>query len=79
MVVEFTTAFPSHTFPEVYEMPAQMFFVYYSKIPTAMAIDRIQYVESHLLAKARQWADNKTNHKVEREYKRLQKLAEGKS
>jgi hypothetical protein len=79
MVVEFCTAFPSHTFPQVYEMPAQMFFVFYSKIPTALAIHRIQYVESHLLAKARQWADKSNTHKVEREYTRIKKLAEGQS
>jgi len=63
---------------DVYEMPAQIFFTFYGKIGNALALDRVHYVESHLLAKAKQWADKKNQHKVDMEYKRIKKLAEGK-
>jgi predicted metal-dependent hydrolase len=78
MVVEFITAFPSHSFIQIYEMPAQIFFTYYKKIPTSMAIKRVEYIEAQLLAEAKKWADKNNKHKVDREYNKLIKIAEGK-
>lgn len=77
MIVEFLQVFSAHKITDVYDMPAQMFFVYYRKVGTAFAIQRIHYVESHLMAKAKQWADKSTKHKVDMEYNKIKKLAEG--
>lgn len=79
MIVEFITAYPSHSIIQIYEMPSQMFFTYYKKITTTMAIKRVEYIEAQLLAEAKKWADKGNKHKVDREYNKLIKIAEGKN
>lgn len=75
MIVQFLAAFPGHTIEEVLNMPAPLFFVFYDKIDAMFAIARTQYVEGHLLAKARQYASKAEALRVEREYKKIVRLA----
>lgn len=76
MITTFIQAFPAYRIEDVIEMDSALFFTFYEKIDSVFAIRRIQYVESHLLAKARQYATKSEAFKVETEYRKIHKLAE---
>lgn len=77
MVVQFISAYPAHTLAQIYDMPSQVFFLYYKKIPALQAIQRVQHIESEMFSEAKKWADKGNKHKIDREYNKLLKLAEG--
>lgn len=76
MVSEFVNAF-GMTIPEVFEMKSQMFFIFYKYITNVTAVNMIHQIDSLNLAKSMQYADSKSKHKIDRQYKKVRKIAEG--
>jgi hypothetical protein len=76
MVAEFVTEYHM-TFQQVYDMPSQMFFIYYREVPAIRAQRIVDSMKANELVAAMQWSDDRNKRKVEREIKKIENISEG--
>lgn len=77
MIAEFAHYYHM-SIPEIFQMPAQMFFIFYRQIVRLAAGNMVNDINALTLAKAIQYAEAKDKAKVEREFKKIVKISQGK-
>lgn len=63
--------------PTIYEMPSQMFFVYYRNIRSLIASKMIYEIQQLNIANAQVYGDDKGQREVKKQVKELLRIAKG--